>query len=58
MKIAVNLTVEIDPEQWMREYGVDRSEIREDVRLWVQAGVQTALAVLLGECSTDVSLRE
>ncbi len=31
MKVSVKFTLDVDVEAWMREYGIDRSEVREDV---------------------------
>jgi hypothetical protein len=31
MKVSVKVTVDIDVDAWQREYGIDRSEVREDV---------------------------
>ena len=32
MKFAVKVTVDVDVEAWQREYGIARSEVREDVQ--------------------------
>lgn len=32
MKVRVEFTIDIDPEAWAEEYGVERSEVREDVK--------------------------
>lgn len=32
MKVRVSYTVEVDPEGWVSEYGVDPSEVRDDVK--------------------------
>lgn len=40
MKIKVELTVDIDPEAWTLNYGVEGAkEIREDVRAYVEGAV-------------------
>jgi hypothetical protein len=31
MKVSVKVTVDVDVDAWQREYGIDRSEVREDV---------------------------
>lgn len=36
MLVVVKVKVDVDPEAWMRNYGVDRSEVREDVERYVQ----------------------
>lgn len=36
MKIAVNITVELDADVWAKEYGVDRSAVRGDVRSYIE----------------------
>lgn len=30
MKVSVKVTVDVDVEAWMREYGIARSEVRQD----------------------------
>lgn len=32
MKISVTQTVEVDPAKWALEYGVEKSEVRKDVK--------------------------
>lgn len=37
MKIAISLTVDIDPEAWATDNGMtDRSDIRADVKTWAE----------------------
>jgi hypothetical protein len=44
MKVAISMTIEFDPESWTANYGMDdRREIREDVRSYVQHGLQAQL---------------
>ena len=33
MKVRVTVTVDIDPDVWMREYGVERAQVRADLGL-------------------------
>jgi hypothetical protein len=41
MKININITVEIDPEDWTTTFGVDTpEEIRSDVKNYIGAGIQ------------------
>lgn len=39
MKISISFTVDVDAEQWANVYGIDRSEVREDVKNWAYAQV-------------------
>lgn len=32
MKVSVKVTVDVDVEAWAREYGIAKSEVREDVQ--------------------------
>lgn len=32
MRVKVTATVEIDPDLWASEYGIERAEVREDVK--------------------------
>lgn len=48
MRIRVALTVEIDPQSWCEEYGVERSEVREDVQRYVENLVQEQLGAVCG----------
>lgn len=43
MKVRIVLTLNIDPEAWATEYGLEKSEVRDDVRLWVQGEVMEGL---------------
>ena len=44
MRVAVSMTIEFDPESWTANYGMEAaSEIREDVRSYVQHGLQAQL---------------
>lgn len=36
MKVAVNVTVEVDAEAWATEFGVERDEVRADVKVYMQ----------------------
>lgn len=36
MRITVTVKVDVDPEAWMQNYGVDRGEVREDVKRYVE----------------------
>lgn len=36
MKIRVTVTLNVDPDEWEREYGVERDMIRTDVALWAE----------------------
>jgi hypothetical protein len=39
VKIAVNMTVEIDAGEWCLEYGVDREHLRDDVRTYIKSAL-------------------
>jgi hypothetical protein len=47
MKIHINLTVEVDPEVWMLEYGVARKDVRQDVLDHLRYSVLPGLEVPL-----------
>ena len=44
MKIRISFTVDIDPEVWALEYGLDRSEVRADVQTYIAESVRQDLA--------------
>ena len=41
MKVKIEFTVDIDQEAWELNYGTPRSQIRDDVRSYVEHGVNT-----------------
>lgn len=43
MKVRVTTTVDIDPEAWASEFGVDKADVREDVRVYFNGIVQGTL---------------
>jgi hypothetical protein len=43
MKVRVSFTVEVDPEAWMANYGVERDQVRDDVRVYVENGMRDQL---------------
>ena len=43
MKIKVTLTVDIDPEAWVANYGCEKSEVREDVKVYIAETVSGQL---------------
>ena len=46
MKVRISLTVDIDPDAWTMNYGVEGAEaIRKDVREYVTHGVYDGLSV-------------
>lgn len=47
MKVRITLTVEVDRKQWALEYGIDESEVRDDVALYVRQHVEDLYAVRL-----------
>lgn len=46
MKVRVSTVVDVDPEAWAREFGVDRKDVREDVRIYFDTIVQGQLEVI------------
>lgn len=36
MKVRVNVTVDVDQQKWADEYGLDRADVRADVRALMQ----------------------
>lgn len=36
VKVRVSFTVEVDAAAWIEEYGCERSQVREDVRLYIE----------------------
>lgn len=39
MKVRVSFTVDIDVDEWMANYGIERDDVRADVQTYVQNGV-------------------
>lgn len=39
MKVRIEMTVEIDAEAWVAEYGIERSQVRADVQAYVRNNV-------------------
>ncbi|MGV9659156.1 hypothetical protein ACWDR5_19590 [Streptomyces koyangensis] len=44
MKIRLTFTVEVDPEEWMKTYGGERSDVRSDVHSYFRAQIQQSPA--------------
>ena len=42
MKISITLTIDVDPDEWADNYGIEKSEVREDVKTYVRTAVQQA----------------
>lgn len=40
MKVRVVLSVEVDKHEWAREYGIEPSEVADDVRGYILTGIQ------------------
>ncbi len=51
MKVRVTVTVEIDPDAWMQTYGVERDEVRRDVREYVEGSVHELAGIR--ECAPE-----
>lgn len=45
MKVSIKVTVEVDPDKWMAEYGCDRDEVRRDVHDYFINQIQMAPAI-------------
>lgn len=43
MKVKLNFTVEIDPQLWAEEYDIELSEVRDDVRLYIEGSTREHL---------------
>jgi hypothetical protein len=43
MKVSVKVSVDVDVDAWQREYGIDRSEVREDVHDLVSEAIHQHL---------------
>jgi hypothetical protein len=39
MKIKINFTLDVDPDSWAREYDIEKSEVRDDVKMYVKNGM-------------------
>ena len=44
MKVKIEFTVDIDADTWAREYSLDKSEVREDVKAYVENGARDHLS--------------
>lgn len=54
MKIVVQVVVEVDPEAWADEYGISKSEVRQDIKDYVLSNVQGSPGVLDTEATITV----
>lgn len=43
MKVRVLLSIDVDPDRWATEYGIDKREVRADVTRYVEYLVQGQL---------------
>lgn len=39
MKVRLTVTLEVDAEAWANEYGLDKDEVRKDVRASIETSV-------------------
>jgi hypothetical protein len=56
MRVRVSLTIELNPEDWMLAFGIERAGVREDVKNYVTNLVQSS-AIFdrdTGECAANV----
>lgn len=44
MKVKLTITVEVDAEAWMTEYGINKTELRDDVRAYITTAVTDSSA--------------
>jgi hypothetical protein len=42
VKVKVSFTLEVDVEGWMRDYGLLKEDVREDVQSWARTQLQEA----------------
>lgn len=45
MRIAVQMVIEVDAEAWAEEYGIEKADVRQDVKNYVLNGIQTAAGI-------------
>lgn len=38
MKVKISFTIDVDVDAWMLDYSVERAEVREDVKVYVENG--------------------
>jgi len=43
MKVKVSFTLDVDVEAWMREYGIERDEVRDDVLTLAEDAIHSHL---------------
>jgi hypothetical protein len=55
VKVRIEMTVEVDPAEWVENYGCDRADVRADVREYVRNTVENQLAAV-GMLITDKEL--
>lgn len=55
MKVQIKVTVEVDPAEWMNEYGCERDEVREDVKRYFQGQVFDSTAAELPSLKVRVA---
>ena len=41
IKVRVSFVVEIDADGWCEEYGIERREVRNDVKMYIENGVRS-----------------
>ena len=40
MKISITLTIDVDPNKWAENYGIDKADVRDDIKTYVHTAVQ------------------
>ena len=44
MKIRISFTLDIDPDAWALEYGIAKSEVREDVQTYISESTHSEMS--------------
>lgn len=55
MKISITLTIDVDPEAWADNYGIEKGAVREDVKTYVHSTVQQSPG--MQDAEADVTIR-
>lgn len=45
MKVQIKVTIEVDPADWAEEFGLERSEVRTDVKNYFSNAILQSAAV-------------
>ncbi len=47
MKIAIRITLDVDVDEWIEAFGVEKSDVREDVKEYVINGIRNDMPALI-----------